>query len=188
MSSRAYNTHAFDVLGVHFPERKACIQTFPVADKHLWQHGLWWEQVLFFANGVTCLIPTPLNLQSAILTDSWLKTEPAPQQQQQQQQQQHLEEPRPWRPHPPPPPLPMPPTTTSMSPKSGDLVASAPLLSPFPPPWRWELATFTVPLRHTHVLLLFPKDFSFLSPLFSNLYPSTLSCHTIPRYIAVSIP
>ena len=97
---------------------------------------------------------TPLNLKSAILTDSWLKTEPAPQ----QQQQQHQEEPRPRHPHPPPPPLPLPPTTTSMSPKSDDLVASAPLLSPFPPPWRWELATISI----------------FLSSL-SNPCPSTLS-------------
>lgn len=91
------------------------------------------------------------NLKSAILADSWLKTALAP-------QQQHQEEPWPRYPHPPLPPLPLAPTTTSMSPKFGDLVASAPLLSPFPPPWRWELATCTFLLYHTHPFPVSPSE------------------------------
>lgn len=74
------------------------------------------------------------NLKSAVPTNSWLKMEPAP-------QPQHQVELRQWYLLPPLLPLPMPPITTSMSPKSDDLVASAPPLSPFPVPWRWELAT-----------------------------------------------
>lgn len=80
------------------------------------------------------------NLKSAVPTNSWLKTEPAP-------QPQHRVELRQWYLLPPLLPLPMPPTTTSMSPKSDDLVASAPPLSPFPVPWRWELATHPIPLH-----------------------------------------
>lgn len=67
------------------------------------------------------------NLKSAVPTNSWLKTELAP-------QPQHQAELRQWYLLPPPLPLPIPPTTTSMSPKSDDLVASAPPLSPFPVP------------------------------------------------------
>lgn len=84
--------------------------------------------------------PNPqYNLKSTVPTDSWLKTAPAP-------QQQHQADLCQWYLHPSPLPLPMPPTTTSMSPKSDDLVASAPPLSPFPVPWRWELATHPIPL------------------------------------------
>lgn len=106
----------------------------------------------------TTLNPPQYNLKSAVPTDSWLKTAPAP------QQQQHQAELRQWYLHPSPLPLPMPPTTTSMSPKSDDLVASAPPLSPFPVPWRWELATHPIPLHALPpVFYLFPH-FLYFTP------------------------
>lgn len=139
---------AAEILGTHFAGRKASVTTWALTPA-----------------SKTCLIPTPPNLQSAILPHSWLKTGPAP-------RRQHPAEPQPC--HPPPPPLPMLPTTTSMSPKSDDLVASAPLLSPSLLPWRWELATCSVLLLFTLItsLLYPPKGFPT-----SCLHPSALSFH-----------
>lgn len=142
---------AFEIVAAHFlkEEKKSLLPDLSGAEKHGSQRD---RLLVFFANRMACSILSPHNLKSAVFTDSWLKMAPAPRRR--QQQHQHQEEPQPWHPHPPPP-LPMPPTTTSMSPKSDDLVASAPPLSPFPPPWRWELATCTVPLhRHAHLLFL----------------------------------
>lgn len=104
--------------------------------------------------------PPHYNLKSAVPSASWLKMAPAP-------QQQHQAELRQWYLHPSPLPLPMPPTTTSMSPKSDDLVVSAPPLSPFPVPWRWELATHPIPLHA-------------LPPAF-YLFPISCILHHLPR-------
>lgn len=158
-------TPAFEILVAYFPRK-----TKPASRPFQCRKACFSKRLsfyfLFLANGMACLISSQPNLKSAVLTDSWLKMAPAP-----QQQQQHQEEPQPWHLHPPLPPPPMPPTTTSMSPKSDDLVASAPLLSPFPPPWRWELATCTVPLHHhSHLIFLYIlEDHLFLSYLPESL-------------------